>query len=92
MSPFFFFLTSSSSLPGVITTTQVGPLRGERQGYIIKIHFVEREGMKFEKNRLHLSRQDELLVMWAALIRFSIQLFFSRVAGLDVLILYVFSL
>ena len=33
---------------------------------IMKIHFVEREGMKFETNRLHLSRQDEL-VMWAAL-------------------------
>ena len=46
---------------------------------IMKIHFVEREGMKFETNRLHLSRQDEL-VMWAALIRFFIQLFFRGLA------------
>ena len=56
----------------------------------MQIHFVDDEGIKFETNRLHLSRQDEL-VMWAALIRFLSQLFFSRV-GLDVLILYVFSL
>ena len=46
---------------------------------IMKIHFVEREGIKFETNRLHLSRQDEL-VMWAALIRFFIQLFFRELA------------
>ena len=56
-----------------------------------EIHFVEREGIKFETNRLHLSRQDEL-VMWAALTCISYQIFhptfFSRV-GLDVLILHV---
>ena len=57
---------------------------------IMKICFVDDEGMQFESNRLHLSRQDEL-VMWAALIRFFIQLFFSRV-GTEVLILYAFPL
>ena len=46
---------------------------------ISEIHFVDDEGIKFETNRLHLSRQDEL-VMWAALIRFFIKLFFRELA------------
>ena len=45
------------------------------QKYII----FDDEGMQFESNGLHLSRQDEL-VMWAALIRFFIQLFFRELA------------
>ena len=45
-----------------------------------EIHFFDDdEGMQFESNGLHLSRQDEL-VMWAVLIRFFIQLFFRELA------------
>ena len=69
---------------GVLTDSRSSCTAGLSVHVILQIHFVEGEGIKFETNRLHFSRQEHLVYVSGTYQIFD-PTFFSRV-GLELLI------